>query len=78
MQVNSFDVEIVDGVVSTRPRITNAAEAISQGLEADARWSAADWLTLGASVGLLDAEYGQILPRVTATVPSHHPQEYVT
>jgi len=57
LQVNSFDVEIVDGVVSTRPRITNAAEAISQGLEADARWSAADWLTLGASVGLLDAEY---------------------
>ena len=57
LQVNSFDVEIVDGVVSTRPRITNAAEAISQGLEADARWSAAEWLTLGASVGLLDAEY---------------------
>lgn len=57
LQVNSFDVEIVDGVVSTRPRITNAAEAISQGIEADARWAVTDWLTLGASAGLLDAEY---------------------
>lgn len=57
LQVNSFDVEVVDGVVSTRPRITNAAEAISQGIEADARWAVTDWLTLGASAGLLDAEY---------------------
>lgn len=57
LQVNSFDVQVVDGVVSTRPRITNAAEAVSQGIEADGRWAAADWLTLGASVAFLDAEY---------------------
>jgi iron complex outermembrane receptor protein len=57
LQVNSFRVETIDGVIKTFPKITNAASAISQGIEADLRWAATNWLTLGASVAWLDATY---------------------
>ena len=37
--------------------VGNAAESTSQGFELDARWMAAPWLNLSASVGYLDSEY---------------------
>jgi iron complex outermembrane receptor protein len=57
LQVNSFLVETIDNIVRTTPVITNAAKATSQGIEANARWAATDWLTLGGAVAFLDAEY---------------------
>ncbi|MEH6592309.1 MAG: TonB-dependent receptor [Halioglobus sp.] len=38
-------------------KIGNAGEATTQGLELDGRWGPTDWLTLGAAVAYLDAEY---------------------
>ena len=57
LQVNSFRVETIDGIVKTFSKITNAAKAISQGVEGDFRWAATEWLTLGASAAWLDATY---------------------
>jgi outer membrane receptor protein involved in Fe transport len=57
LQVNSFRVEVVDGVTRTFPKISNAAKAISKGIEADVRIATTDWLILGASAAFLDAKY---------------------
>ena len=37
--------------------VKNAAEAVSQGLEADVQWRPLDWLTVIGTVGYLDTEY---------------------
>ena len=55
LQVNSFLANPETGL--PQANITNAGESISQGIEADGRWAATEWLTLGASVAYLDAEY---------------------
>ncbi|NCF52460.1 TonB-dependent receptor [Gammaproteobacteria bacterium] len=59
LQVNSFVFEDVGGVQTTVPVVRNAAKAISQGVELDGRWAAADWLTIGAAVAFLDAEFDE-------------------
>ncbi|CAE7205050.1 fyuA [Symbiodinium microadriaticum] len=38
-------------------RVINAEEALSQGVEADMQWLATSWLTVGASLGILDTEF---------------------
>jgi len=53
LQVNSFTN---DGFTILSV-ISNAGEALTQGIEADGRWAATDWLVLGGSLSLLDAEY---------------------
>ena len=53
LQVNSFTPS---GAVIVQ-RVTNAASAVSQGIEVDGRWQAGDWLLLGASFAYTDAEY---------------------
>lgn len=40
-------------------RVVNAEEAYSQGVEADFLWLANDWLTVNASLGVLDTEFVQ-------------------
>jgi outer membrane receptor protein involved in Fe transport len=55
LQVNSFLANPDTGL--PQALITNAGESTSQGIEADARWAATDWLTLGGSLAYLDAEY---------------------
>ena len=55
LQVNSFLSNPDTGL--PQALITNAGESTSQGIEADARWAATDWLTLGGSLAYLDAEY---------------------
>ncbi len=57
LQVNSFTPV---GVVIVQ-RVTNAASAVSQGVEMDGRWQASDWLLLGGSFAYTDAEYGSFL-----------------
>ncbi|MBD2857733.1 TonB-dependent receptor [Spongiibacter sp. KMU-158] len=42
-------------------RVVNAEEAYSQGLEADFLWLANSWLTVNASLGLLDTEFVKFL-----------------
>ncbi|MYH70370.1 MAG: TonB-dependent receptor [Gammaproteobacteria bacterium] len=53
LQVNSFTPS---GAVIVQ-RVTNAASAVSQGVEVDGRWQAGDWLLLGGSFAYTDAEY---------------------
>ena len=53
LQVNSFTP--VGAVIVQR--VTNAASAISQGVEVDGRWQTNDWLLLGGSFAYTDAEY---------------------
>ncbi|MFK8049476.1 MAG: TonB-dependent receptor [Halioglobus sp.] len=53
LQVNSF---VTDGGRTTGI-ISNAGETVNQGLELDGRWAATDWLVLGGSMAILDAEY---------------------
>ncbi len=38
-------------------RVVNAEEALAQGVEADLLWLATDWLTVAASLGVLDTEF---------------------
>ncbi|MGI9285306.1 MAG: TonB-dependent receptor, partial [Pseudomonadales bacterium] len=57
LQVNSFLADPDTGL--PRANIQNAAESTSQGIEADARWAASEWLTLGGSIAWLDAEYDE-------------------
>lgn len=49
------------GGIITSPSVTNAGEASSKGIEIDGRWAAAEWLTLGASLAFLDANYDQFV-----------------
>ena len=49
------------GGIITSPSVTNAGEASSRGIEIDGRWAAAEWLTLGASLAVLDAKYDQFV-----------------
>ena len=42
-------------------RVVNAEEALSQGIEADFLWLANDWLTVNASLGVLDTEFVKFL-----------------
>lgn len=55
-------------------RVDNAGEATVQGIEADARFDATDWLTIGGAISLLDAEYDSYqngsCAQVDATSPS--------
>jgi iron complex outermembrane receptor protein len=51
LQVSAFDP---DSAAST---ITNAGENESWGIEIDGKVAATDWLTLGGSIGYLNAEY---------------------
>ena len=50
--------------------VDNAGEATIQGLEADGRFIAAEWLTIGASVAFLDAEYDEFDNAQCAAGPS--------
>ncbi len=49
-------------------RVGNAGESVSQGIELDGRWAATERLTLGGSLGYLDAEY-EDFTGATCTVP---------
>jgi|GEM_PF-1332863 len=42
-------------------RVVNAEEALSQGIEADFLWLATNWLTVNASLGVLDTEFVKFL-----------------
>lgn len=55
LQVNSFDEKTASSF------ITNAGEATSQGVELDLTYAASDYITLGAALGFLDAEYDKYL-----------------
>ncbi len=57
LQVNSFVFEDVGGILTTVPVVRNAAKATSQGIEIDGRWAATSWLTIGAALAFLNAEY---------------------
>lgn len=52
--------------------VENAAEARSQGVEADVQWRAKDWLTLIATIGYNDTEY---LDFENNECPADRPQE---
>lgn len=54
LQVNSFQT---DNLGNTLASVKNAGEATSEGLEADLRWAANDWLQFGASIAFLNGEY---------------------
>ncbi|GAB5487511.1 MAG: TonB-dependent receptor [Parasphingorhabdus sp.] len=66
LQVTSFTFGSV--------RVDNAGSATVQGLEADARFAATDWLTVGGAISVLDAEYDSYqngsCAQVDATSPS--------
>lgn len=49
-------------------RVGNAGESVTQGVEVDGRWAVTDRLTLGGSVGYLDATYDNFMG-ATCTVP---------
>ena len=53
LQVNSFTPS---GAVIVQ-RVTNAASAVSQGVEVDGRWQVNNWMLLGGSFAYTDAEY---------------------
>ena len=53
--------EAPGGGIVTSPSVTNAGEASSEGVEIDGRWAAAEWLTLGASLAFLNAEYDEFI-----------------
>jgi iron complex outermembrane recepter protein len=54
LQVTSFVSEPGQPVVGI---VGNAAESVSQGVEVELNYAAADWLTLGTSLGYLDSTY---------------------
>ena len=56
LQQNGFTTDNAGNVFAA---VTNAAKAQSKGLELDGRWAASDWLTLSASIALLDAEFDE-------------------
>lgn len=55
LQVNSFTPDVV-------ALISNAGEAVTQGIEVEGRWALAEWLTVGGSASWLDAEYTEYDP----------------
>ena len=55
LQVNSF----IPVGLTIQQRVTNAAKAESKGIEVDGLWQATDWLLLGGSFAVLDAEYDE-------------------
>ena len=58
--INSFLVATApSGAAIITSVINNAAQTISQGLEVDGRWAAADGLLFGASFALLDATFDE-------------------
>jgi iron complex outermembrane recepter protein len=58
----------VSSLVGDVFRVTNAGEATSQGVEADARWLIIENLTMGGAVAYLDATY-EDFTGATCTVP---------
>lgn len=58
----------VSSLVGDVFRVGNAGESISQGLELDGRWMMAEGLTVGGSLGYLDAYY-EDFTGATCTVP---------
>lgn len=55
LQVNTF--QLADDGVTILTVINNAAESTSEGLEAELNFVVTDWLTVGGSIGFLNAEF---------------------
>ena len=67
LQVTSFLIETTPtGAPIATAVINNAAKAVSQGIEVDARWQASDWLLIGGAFAYLDAEFDSF-----AVAPCH-------
>lgn len=58
LQVNSFLVTTApSGAAIVTSVINNAAQAVSEGIELEGRWAISDWLLVGGSFAVLDAEF---------------------
>jgi iron complex outermembrane recepter protein len=67
---NQYEDLQVTSITLAGSVVDNAGEATIQGIELDGRYLLTDWLTLGASVAWLDAEYDEFGTAACAAGPS--------
>jgi iron complex outermembrane recepter protein len=67
---NQYEDLQVTSITLAGSVVDNAGEATIQGIEVDGRYLLADWLTIGASVAWLDAEYDEFDTAACAAGPS--------
>lgn len=75
LQVNSFIVDPGPPPI-TIPVIDNAAEAVTQGFELDARIAPTDWLTFGGALAYTDAEFKNFTAAPCNTVATPGPSGF--